>query len=161
MIILGVDPGSIVTGYGIITKEKSRTTHLASGVVRVSAKHAQSKRLWEIHQKLDLVIREHRPEIMVVESLFHAENSQSLMKLSQARGVILLLGEAHGLEICEYSPMEIKKGVTGYGRAEKHQMVYMVARLLGLPNLKSADQADALAMALYHANICRGNGGLQ
>lgn len=161
MIILGVDPGSLITGYGIIKKDKSRTLHLASGVVRTSAKYSQSKRLWEIYRKLDQVVREHTPEIMVVESLFHAANSQSLMKLSQARGVILLLGETHGMEICEYSPMEIKKGVTGYGRAEKHQMVYMVARLLSLPKLSSPDQADALAMALYHANACRGNGGLQ
>jgi crossover junction endodeoxyribonuclease RuvC len=161
MIILGVDPGSITTGYGIIRKDKSRSIHLASGVVRASAKYSQSKRLWEIYRKLDHVVREHMPETMVVESLFHGHNSQSLMKLSQARGVILLLGESHGMEICEYSPMEIKKGVTGYGRAEKHQMVYMVSKLLSLPNLASPDQADALAMALYHANVCGGNGGLQ
>jgi crossover junction endodeoxyribonuclease RuvC len=159
MIILGVDPGSIITGFGIIRKEKSKVSHVASGIVRMSAGYAQSKRLWDIYRKLDLVIREHLPEIMVVESLFHARNSQSLMKLSQARGVILLLGEVHGMEIHEYSPMEIKKGVTGYGRAEKHQMVYMISRLLSLPSLKSPDQADALAMALYHSHVCNGNGG--
>jgi len=159
MIILGVDPGSVTTGYGIIRKEKSREAHVASGIVRTSATAAQSKRLWEIYCRLDRVIRQHMPEVMVVESLFHAKNSQSLMKLSQARGVILLLGESHGMEVHEYSPMEIKKGVTGYGRAEKQQMVYMIAKLLNLPNLKSTDQADALAMALYHSHVCGGNGG--
>ena len=91
---------------------------------------------------------------MVVESLFHANNSQSLMKLSQVRGVILLLGENHGMEIFEYAPMEIKKGLTGYGRAEKDQMVYMVGKILSLPSLKSPDEADALAMALYHSHLC-------
>ncbi len=76
----------------------------------------QSKRIWEIHTKLDEIVREFRPSVMVVESLFHSNNSQSLMKLSQVRGVILLLGEAHSMDIFEYSPMEIKKGLTGYGR---------------------------------------------
>ena len=161
MIILGVDPGSVTTGFGIIRNEKSRVSHVTSGIVRTSTNYSQSKRLWEIYRKLDLVIREHCPEIMVVESLFHARNSQSLMKLSQVRGVILLLGETHGMEINEYSPMEIKKGVTGYGRAEKHQMVYMIKRLLSLPQLKSPDEADALAMALYHSHACNANGGLR
>ena len=93
------------------------------------------------------------PSVMVVESLFHANNSQSLMKLSQVRGVILLLGETHSMDIFEYSPMEIKKGLTGYGRAEKVQMMFMVGKVLALPTLKSPDQADALAMAIYHSHI--------
>jgi crossover junction endodeoxyribonuclease RuvC len=91
---------------------------------------------------------------MVVESLFHATNTQSLMKLSQVRGAILLLGESHGMEIFEYSPMEIKKGLTGYGRAEKEQIIFMVSKILGLTNVTSPDQADALAMALYHSHVC-------
>ena len=91
---------------------------------------------------------------MVVESLFHGVNSQSLMKLSQARGIVLLLGEIHGMEIFEYAPMQIKKGLTGYGNAEKEQVLFMVGKLLGLPDLKSLDEADALAMALYHSHIC-------
>jgi crossover junction endodeoxyribonuclease RuvC len=154
MLIIGVDPGSISTGYGIIQKIGSRSTHVASGTIRTGSGACQSKRLFKIHEKLDEVIRQHGPAVMVVESLFHSNNSQSLMKLSQVRGVILLLGEIHGMDIFEYAPMEIKKGLTGYGRAEKEQMVYMVRKILNLPSLKSADQADALAMALFHSHMC-------
>lgn len=155
MVIIGVDPGSNITGYGIIRKDGTRSEHLASGVVRVTQSSGHSKRLWEIYHKLEEQVRAFKPAVMVVESLFHANNSQSLMKLSQVRGVVLLLGENHGMEIFEYSPMEIKRGLTGYGRAEKSQMVFMVSKILGLEALKSPDQADALAMALYHSHICR------
>ena len=153
MIIMGVDPRSTATGYGIIEKNGSRARHIASGVIKPPARASHSKRIWDVYQRLDSVAKEHRPSIMVVESLFHATNSQSLMKLSQVRGVILLLGENHGMDIFEYAPMEIKKGITGYGRAEKEQIIFMVSKILGLPSLKSADQADALAMALYHSHI--------
>ncbi len=153
MLIIGVDPGSTATGYGIIRKNGVRPSHVASGVIRVSANLGQSKRIWEIYRRLDTVVREHRPSVMVVESLFHSNNSQSLMKLSQVRGVILLLGEIYSMDIFEYSPMEIKKGLTGYGKAEKMQMIFMVGKVLALPTLKSPDQADALAMAIYHSHI--------
>jgi crossover junction endodeoxyribonuclease RuvC len=155
MLILGVDPGSTATGYGLIRKTGPRSTHVASGVIRASKASTHSKRLLEIHNKLDSVIREQAPRVMVVESLFNFNNVQSLIKLSQVRGVILLLGEAHGMDIVEYSPMEIKRGLTGYGAAEKGQMMFMVAKILSLPALKSPDEADALAMALYHSHICR------
>jgi crossover junction endodeoxyribonuclease RuvC len=158
MVIVGVDPGSIATGYGIIRKNGVQSSHIASGVIRPSKSASHSKRLWEIHEQLNEVVREHRPSVMVVESLFLSNNSQSLMKLSQVRGVILLLGETYGMDIFEYSPMEIKRGLTGYGRAEKSQMVFMVTKILKLPDLKSSDQADALAMALYHSHMCRTDG---
>lgn len=161
MVILGVDPGTTATGYGVIEKNGSQAKHVASGVVRPSRKDSQSRRLWHIHGKLEQIICEHAPSVMVVESLFHANNSQSLMKLSQARGVILLLGEAHGMEIYEYAPREIKKGLTGYGAAEKEQIMFMVAQILKVPELCSPDQADALAMALYHCHICRPCGEVQ
>ena len=157
MLILGVDPGTNATGYGIIAKNGSRASHVNSGVIRPARAASLSRRLWEVHAGLDSVVREHQPDVMVVESLFHGHNSQSLMKLSQVRGVILLLGETHGLEIFEYTPMEIKMGLTGYGRADKSQMVYMVSRVLDLPKLRSADEADALAMAVYHSNRCAFN----
>ena len=153
MIILGVDPGSTATGYGVITKNGVRSIHVASGVIRPSAQWPMSRRLWHIHEQLDAVIREHAPTVMVVESLFHFKNTQSLMKLSQVRGVILLMGERHGMEIFEYTPMEIKKGVTGYGAADKTQVIFMVGKVLGLTDLKSPDRADALAMALFHSHV--------
>jgi crossover junction endodeoxyribonuclease RuvC len=153
MLIIGIDPGSIRTGFGIIKKERSRSIHVNSGVIQTPAAAGQSKKLHDIYSRLDVVVREHRPDVMVVESLFHAANTQSLIKLSQARGVVLLLGENYGMEIHEYTPLEIKKGVTGFGRADKDQMVYMVRKILDLPDLKSPDQADALAIALYHSHI--------
>jgi len=160
MVIIGVDPGSNATGYGIIEKNGTRSVHVASGVVRASNVASHSKRLWKIHSELEKVVREHSPAVMVVESLFHGSNSQSLMKLSQVRGVVLLLGETHGMDIYEYSPMEIKQGLTGYGRADKAQIGFMVAHILNLPKLRSPDQADALAMALFHSHIVRPDGNL-
>ncbi|MBI5571690.1 MAG: crossover junction endodeoxyribonuclease RuvC [Desulfomonile tiedjei] len=154
MLIVGVDPGSNATGFGIIRKEGTRSVHVASGVIRASTADSHPKRLHRIYRKLDEVLQRHQPQVMVVESLFHGNNSQSLMKLSQVRGVVLLAGEMHGLDIFEYAPMEIKAGLTGYGRAEKDQMVFMVGRILCLPDLKSPDEADALAMALYHSHRC-------
>jgi crossover junction endodeoxyribonuclease RuvC len=153
MLIVGIDPGSNATGYGIIRKDKSRSVHVASGVVRAAGSDCQAKRLCQIYRTLDAVFAEYAPQVMVVESLFHGNNSQSLIKLSQARGVVLLLGEMHGMEVFEYAPMEIKKGLTGYGRADKQQMTFMVRKILGLPELKSPDQADALAMALFHSHM--------
>ena len=154
MLILGVDPGSNATGYGIVRKNRACSAHVTSGVIRTSGNGSQPKRLWQIYHKLEKVIQEYNPSVMVVESLFHGVNSQSLRKLSQARGIVLLLGEIYGMEIFEYAPLQIKKGLTGYGNAEKAQVLFMVAKLLQLPNLKALDEADALAMALYHSHIC-------
>ena len=151
---MGVDPGSAATGYGIIKKEGNRSARVVSGVIRPSKSAGHSRRLWEIYQRLNDVITEQVPSVLVVESLFHCHNSQSLIKLSQVRGVILLLGERYGMEIFEYSPMEIKMGVTGYGAAEKRQVMFMVGKVLDFSDVKSPDEADALAMALYHSNIC-------
>jgi crossover junction endodeoxyribonuclease RuvC len=153
MRIIGVDPGSAATGFGIVQKNGSASVHVHSGVIRPSKNAGHPKRLCEIYERLEKEIAEHGPRVMVVESLFHHANPQSLMKLCQVRGVILLAGERHGLEIYEYSPMEIKKGLTGYGRADKQQMIFMIQSLLSLKKLRSSDQADALAMALYHSNI--------
>ena len=154
MVILGVDPGSSATGYGIVKKNGARSVHVASGVIRAPSRHTLPQRLLKIHDGLAEVVRAHNPAVMVVESLFHGNNSQSFMKLSQVRGVVLLLGEIYSMDIFEYAPREIKKGVTGYGNAEKEQVLFMVAKLLGLPALKSPDEADALAAAIYHSHIC-------
>ncbi len=155
MVVIGVDPGSIVTGYGVLEKAGAITRFMAGGVIRTPKTTSQAKRLYALHCELDEVIKMHRPDTMVVESLFYATNSQSLIKLSQARGVILALGEANGLEVVEYSPLEIKKGLTGYGRADKAQVMFMVSRILGIRGLRSPDESDALAMALYHSHIAR------
>lgn len=154
-IIIGVDPGTTATGYGIIQKDGPKSAHIASGAIRAKSSLSVSKRIWAIHRELEKVVKEYSPCCMVVESLFHFKNSQSLMKLSQVRGAILLLGESHGMEIFEYAPMEIKRGLTGYGKADKTQVRFMVEKILGIKDVRSYDQADALAMALYHSHMIR------
>jgi crossover junction endodeoxyribonuclease RuvC len=153
MIILGVDPGAAITGYGVVRKDGPKVTYLAGGVVRTSAKWSQAQRLLHIHSQLEEHVRSLNPAVLAVEALFHSVNPQSLMKLCQARGVVLLLGAQRGMDIFEYSPLEVKRGLTGYGRAEKSQMMFMVAKILGLEPLSSPDEADALALAVYHAHV--------
>ncbi len=152
-VIMGVDPGTNVTGYGIVQKLGTQSVLKVSGVIRLSPGYPQAEKLKTVYEKLEMVVREQSPEVLVVESLFHFKNSQSLIKLSQMRGVILLLGARYGMEIYEYTPMEIKKGLTGYGAATKDQVKFMVAKVLAVEGLKSPDEADALALALYHSHI--------
>ncbi|MCX5871844.1 MAG: crossover junction endodeoxyribonuclease RuvC [Deltaproteobacteria bacterium] len=152
MLIMGVDPGTVATGYGIVRKNNPSPLFVAGGVIRPGTKKVQAEKLLSIHAGLDKIIREFQPSVMVVESLFHAVNSQSLIKLGQVRGVILLLGALHGMDVFEYSPLEIKRGITGYGHADKSQVMFMIQKILHVPPLKSFDQADALAMATYHAH---------
>ena len=128
MLILGVDPGTVTTGYGIVRKRKPTPVYVAGGIIRPGASKPQPERLLVIYTALDKIICEFQPSVMVVESLFHAVNSQSLIKLGQVRGVILLLGASHGMDVFEYSPREIKQGITGYGQADKTQMIYMVRK---------------------------------
>jgi crossover junction endodeoxyribonuclease RuvC len=152
LLILGVDPGTVTTGYGIVRKRNPTPVYVAGGIIRPGASKPQPERLLGIYTALDKIICEFQPSVMVVESLFHAVNSQSLIKLGQVRGVILLLGASHGMDVFEYSPREIKQGITGYGQADKTQMIYMVRKILRIDDLKSPDQADALAMATFHAH---------
>ena len=152
MLILGVDPGTVTTGYGIVRKRNPSPVFVSGGIIRPGSSKPQPERLLVIHTALDKIISEFQPSVMVVESLFHSVNSQSLIKLGQVRGVILLLGASHGMDVVEYSPREIKRGITGYGQADKTQMIYMVRKILRIDDLKSPDQADALAMATFHAH---------
>jgi crossover junction endodeoxyribonuclease RuvC len=152
LLILGVDPGTVKTGYGIVSNDGPRPAYVAGGVLRTHAKQEHPAKLLTIYNALDKIIEEYGPTVMVVESLFHSVNSQSLIKLGQVRGVILLLGASYGMNIFEYSPLEIKQGITGYGHADKAQVLYMIQKVLGIAAIKSTDQSDALAMATYHAH---------
>lgn len=154
-IIMGIDPGSVHTGYGIIRAMGPRSEYVAGGVISPPAGARHSKRLLVVYDKLLELMQTHQPDALVVESLFHGNNAQSLIKLSQIRGAALLAGEKNALEIYEYAPREVKKGVTGFGAADKSQMVFMVAKMLNLPKLRSKDEADALALALYHTGVSR------
>lgn len=150
MIVLGVDPGSHATGYGVIaTGPVARM--LAGGVIRVGRDLALPERLLAIHAALTAVIAGHSPDAMAVEDLFNARNPRSSLILGHARGAILLAGAQAGLAVAEYAPREIKLALTGNGAAAKEQVRFMVMRLLRLRAEPPLDQSDALAVALTHA----------
>jgi crossover junction endodeoxyribonuclease RuvC len=149
MIVLGVDPGSHATGYGVIaTGETVRM--VAGGVVRPPASAGLPERLLAIYEALRDVLAMHEPTEMAVESLFNARNARSSLILGHARGVVLLAGARRGVPVAEYTPGEIKKALTGNGNASKEQVRFMVRRCLGLHSDPPLDQSDALAVALCH-----------
>jgi len=154
MIILGVDPGSHATGYGVISTGPV-VRMLAGGVIRTSAKAPLSERLLIIHEELSAVIAAHNPMEMAVEDLFNAKNARSSLILGHARGVIMLTGATAGLAIAEYAPREVKLALTGNGAATKEQVRFMVIRLLGLKEEPPLDMSDALAVALTHKGRSR------
>jgi len=154
VIILGVDPGSRATGYGVIdTVPVARM--LGGGVIRPVAGAPLAERLLDIHAGITEAIREFNPEVMVVERVFNAKNPHSALVLGHARGVILLAGSQAGLPPNEYSAREIKMAVTGAGGADKEQVRFMVMRLLRLTAEPPLDLSDALAAALAHQGRAR------
>jgi crossover junction endodeoxyribonuclease RuvC len=156
VIILGVDPGSQRTGYGIIETDGRRHRLLTHGAITAPARGELSTRLALIHAGVTRLIAGHSPDVLAVEDIFHAVNTRSALVLGHVRGVILLAGAQAGLPVHEFPPATVKVQVTGYGRAEKSQVALMVARLLQLPSAGPAgDAADALAVALCHAALFR------
>ncbi len=150
--ILGLDPGSRLTGYGVVEVDGGRHRHVASGCVRL-ANPTLAQRLAAIFTALGQVIAEHRPEEMAVERVFVHHNVDSALKLGQARGVAICAGAVHGLALFEYAPREIKKSIVGTGSAEKAQVQHMVKMMLALPGKIQEDAADALAVALCHGHV--------
>ncbi|MDY6965857.1 MAG: crossover junction endodeoxyribonuclease RuvC [Halobacteriota archaeon] len=153
MKVLGIDPGIAITGYGIveqILKEKPRA--LDFGCIRTS-KDLTSFRLKKIYDGVDELIELHRPDVIAVEELFVYKNVKTAMSVGQSRGVIILAGVNSGIEVAEYTPLQVKQSVVGYGRATKNQVQQMVKILLNLDQLpKPDDAADALAIAICHIN---------
>ena len=149
---LGIDPGSQITGFGVLEKNGARIRHIHSGFVRLTPSPSLSLRLKQVHQSLQQVIEDHRPTDLAVEKVFFAKNVQSALTLGHVRGVVLLTAVESGLEIFEYSPLEIKQAVTGYGRADKKQVQEMVKVLLGIPSIQNQDVSDALAAGICHLN---------
>jgi len=152
MIVLGVDPGTAITGYGIVKDSPDgRLYKLCYGVIRTDAKLPYPLRLKSIHDELSIIINQYKPETAVIEELFFNKNTTTALSVGQARGVVILTTAILGLEIYEYTPIQVKESVTGYGRAEKVQIQQMVKVLLGLPTIpKPDDAADALALAICH-----------
>ena len=152
MRILGIDCGSARTGYGVIESDGRDHRMLASGVICTNTRWPFEKRLLEIAGELRRVMGEYRPECAAVEEVFHAVNAKTALKLAHVRGVVFLLIAEAGIELAEYSPLEVKINAVGYGRAEMCQVQLMVQSVLRLPEaIRSEDAADALAVALCHA----------
>ena len=149
--ILGIDPGSHRTGYGIIDARGNRISPVAWGVVRTDATESFPDRLHRIHEKLSEVILRHKPTEAAIENVFLAKNAASALKLGQARGAAIVTCCIHGVPVHEYSAKEIKLAATGYGAAPKEQVCAMVRRLLGIREEVGPDAADALAMAFCRA----------
>ena len=155
MRILGIDPGSHVTGYGIIEKEGNYLRHVLHGEIKTKKDSLLSTMLISIYQQLSAVITQTAPQAISLENIFYGKNVRSLIKQAQVRGVVIFAGADKGIPVFEYSPLEVKKAVVGYGRAEKRQVQIMVKAILKLTALPPADAADALATAICHANFLK------
>jgi crossover junction endodeoxyribonuclease RuvC len=155
MRILGIDPGSSVTGYGVVERRAGRLVHVAHGTLRPPRKVPLASRLDHLYRTVAEVIARHEPDCVAVEQVFVAASPRSALVLGQARGAILAAVAARGLPVNEYTPARIKRSVTGNGRASKRQVKFMVKRLLALDRLPVDDAADALAAAISHANAGR------
>jgi crossover junction endodeoxyribonuclease RuvC len=155
MRILGIDPGSSATGYGVIERREGKLVHVAHGVVRPLAGAPLASRLDQLYTTISDVIAQHLPDCGVVEEVFVAASPRSALVLGQARGAILAAVARAGVPVNEYAPARIKRAVTGNGRATKQQVKTMVKRLLSLDRVPASDAADALAAAIAFANAGR------
>ena len=151
-LVLGIDPGTAATGYGVVRREdRSRVSLVECGVIRTSAKEPLPIRIREIYDGIVGLIERHQPYVVSVEDVFHGKNAQSALKLGHARGAILLAAAHHDLMIAEYAPRQIKKAVVGTGNATKDQVAFMVKQQLRLREVPTpADAADGVAAALCH-----------
>lgn len=151
-VILGIDPGSRKTGYGLIQRYGTKSRYIASGVIRISSDFTLPERLKEIFSAVSEIITQYHPDEMAVEQVFMAKSAGSALKLGQARGAAIVAGVSRNLEVFEYEARKVKQSVVGSGAADKVQVQHMVKTLLQLPRAPQEDAADALAVALCHAN---------
>ena len=153
MIVLGIDPGTADTGYGVVQSNGCRLRSLDSGVIQTRSGTPLESRLAEIHGRVDELLCQHRPEAVAVEELYFGTNVRTAFAVGQARGVVLLAAGQHQIPTRSYTPQQVKAAVCGHGRAGKEQVSRMVARLLGLPSPPASDHAaDALAVAICELN---------
>jgi crossover junction endodeoxyribonuclease RuvC len=151
-ITLGIDPGSRVTGYGLVEKDGPRLSLVAAGQIKTRTRSSLPERLNEIYTELQKVIREYSPDEAAVEDIFYAKNVKSAIRLGHARGVALLAAAAAGIKVFEYPATTIKSSVVGYGHASKSQVSLMVKQLLKTDQEFSLDTTDALSVAICHAH---------
>ncbi len=152
MRIIGIDPGTLFTGYGIIEFDRNELTYVTSGIIKIPSTKQQAPRLERIYDELKRVIKKYKPEEFALETSFYGKNAQSALKIGYARGVSMLVAVHNGLEVKEYAPREIKKAVVGNGAASKEQVQFMVKKLIGINKTEiKFDETDALAVAICHA----------
>ena len=157
MLILGIDPGYAIVGYGIVKYEGNKFTPVKYGAITTPSGMPFVKRLGIIYEEMSNLFKEYKIDAMSIEKLFFNTNSTTAIDVAQARGVIVLSAEQNGVDVFEYTPLQVKQSVTGYGRAEKNQIMEMTRMLLGLEKVpKPDDTADALALAICHAH-CAGS----
>ncbi len=155
MRILGIDPGSAVTGYGVVDSEAGKLIHVAHGTLRPPIRMPMASRLHFLHDAVEAIVRDHAPDTVVVEQVFISASARSALVLGQARGTVLAAVGAGNLTVVEYSATRIKQTVTGSGHAGKRQVQNMVRRLLALDRAPASDAADALAAAICHGQAGR------
>ncbi|MFZ5351413.1 MAG: crossover junction endodeoxyribonuclease RuvC [Bacillota bacterium] len=153
MIIIGIDPGIAILGYGILKFEASKFTVIAYGAITTDANTSMSARLKHIYIELSILLERYRPDVFAVEELFFNKNIKTALTVGHARGVAIVAASNHDIPVYEYTPLQVKQAIVGYGRAEKKQMQQMVKLLLNLRQVpKPDDVADALAVAICHGN---------
>ncbi len=150
--ILGIDPGTHVTGYGVVEKRGSRILHVDNGCLAAKKTNSLPERLDQIYTSLIHTLERFQPEAVAIEEVFFSKNVSSALRLGEGRGVALLASAQKKIPIFEYSTREVKQAITGYGQATKDQMQKMVRSLLGLPEIAQEDASDALALAICHLN---------
>ncbi|HOO90811.1 MAG TPA: crossover junction endodeoxyribonuclease RuvC [Syntrophales bacterium] len=155
MIILGIDPGTRTTGYGVVETGERGVVNRAYGEIRMKKGEPLSSCLKRIYNQLIEIITEYVPDVIALEDIFYGKNVKSLIKLGQARGVVILAGSQTNTPLYEYTPLEVKKAVVGYGRAEKTQVQHMVRVILALKETPPLDASDALAIAICHSNFSK------
>ena len=154
MIILGIDPGTAITGYGVVDYIGNRHRMIAYGVISSDKKEEPASRLNKIYEGIQQLIDMHKPEAMAIEELFFNKNVKTALQVGQARGVALLAAQRKGLPLFEYTPLQVKQAVVGYGRAEKKQIQFMVKAILNLQEIpRPDDAADDLAIAICHGHF--------
>ncbi len=162
MIILGIDPGYAIVGYGVLEYKNNRFRVIAYGAITTEAKTPFNERLEIIYDDLTDIIMKYRPDAMAIEKVFYNSNAKTVIDVSQARGVIMLAAQKQKLPAYEYTPLQVKQSVVGYGRAEKKQIQEMTKRILNLEKVpKPDDTADALAMAICHGHAAGSLVGLK
>jgi crossover junction endodeoxyribonuclease RuvC len=156
MLVLGMDPGTATTGFGLVKYEQGREIMIRYGVIKTAPCMEMSHRLVKINREYNELLDEYRPDAVAIEELFHHKNAKTVISVAQCRGILLMVPAARNIEIAEYTPLQVKQAVTGFGNADKKQVQIMVQKILKLDTVpKPDDAADALAIALCHLHSYR------